>query len=306
MEFKKKYPCTQCIFLTTKESTLAKHMQRHQNVTEGEQVSYSSSPPLSDISPVPVLSSSKLPTLCKSTISEETNPSSPSMIADEVNTSKRIVNVFKIEANIGNKEIVKRNHEEENITFTMPTTQILQNKRARGREVVSEETKFKCRDCERIFNSHQALNQHIKSKHEGVKYACNQCDYQATQQGHLTTHIQFKHEGVKYTCNKCDQQFTHQSSLTAHIQSKHEGVKYVCNQCDQQFTAPNGLTMHIQSKHEGVKYTCNLCNQQFAQQGYLTMHIQSQNEGVKFDCNQCEYQASRKDHLTSHIKRKHL
>ena len=33
MEFKKKYPCTQCIFLTTKESTLAKHMKRHQNVT---------------------------------------------------------------------------------------------------------------------------------------------------------------------------------------------------------------------------------------------------------------------------------
>ena len=95
MEFKKKYPCTQCIFLTTKESTLAKHMRRHQNVTEGEQVSNSSSPPSSDISPV--LSSSKLSTVCKSTISEETNLSSSSMTADEVNTSKRIVNVFSEE-----------------------------------------------------------------------------------------------------------------------------------------------------------------------------------------------------------------
>ena len=49
MEFKKKYPCTQCIFLTTKESTLAKHMKRHQNV-QGEQVSNFSFPRSSDIS----------------------------------------------------------------------------------------------------------------------------------------------------------------------------------------------------------------------------------------------------------------
>ena len=226
MEFKKKYPCTQCIFLTTKESTLAKHMIRHQNVTEGEQVANSYSPPSSDI----------LYANCKSTISEETNPSSPSMIADEVNTSKRIVNVFKIEANIGNKEIVKGNHEEENVTSTMPTTQILQNKRARGREVVSEETKFKCRDCERIFNSHQALNQHIKSKHEGIKYACSQCNYQSTTQSNLTAHIRSKHEGVKYACNQCDYQATTQDSLKRHIQSIHEGVKYACNQCHYQST----------------------------------------------------------------------
>ena len=74
MEFKKKYPCTQCIFLTTKESTLAKHMKRHQNITEGHQASNSSSPPSSDTLPVLGSAKSKLPTFLKSTISEETNP----------------------------------------------------------------------------------------------------------------------------------------------------------------------------------------------------------------------------------------
>ena len=101
MEFKKKYPCTQCIFLTTKESTLAKHMIRHQNVSEDEQVSKSSSPPSIAISAA-VLGSSSLPKALESSISKETN--------------------LSVE-------------------------------------------KFKCKDCERIFKSKQALCYHTKSIH---------------------------------------------------------------------------------------------------------------------------------------------
>ena len=151
MELKKKYPCTQCIFLTTKESTLAKHMKRHQNVSEGKQVSKS-----------PSLPSSATSALCSSSLPK-----------------------------------------------------------AREREVVFEETKFKCQDCERIFNSRQALSHHTKSKHDGIKYACNQCNYQGTTQSNLTIHIQSKHEGVKYACNQCDYQATQQSNLTSHVKRKH-------------------------------------------------------------------------------------
>ena len=166
MEFKKKYPCTQCIFLTTKESTLAKHMIRHQNVSEDERVSKSSSPPSSAISAA-MLGSSSLPKALESSISKETN--------------------LSVE-------------------------------------------KFKCKDCERVFNSYQGVSHHTKSKHEGIKYACNQCNYQGTTQQNLTVHIQSKHEGVKYACNQCDHQATSQRNLRYHIQSKHEGVKYVCDQ----------------------------------------------------------------------------
>ena len=108
------------------------------------------------------------------------------------------------------------------------------NARVQSTKVVSEEAKFQCKDCKRMFNSYQALWHHTKSKHKGVKYACNQCDFQAAQQSNLTRHIQSKHEGVKYVCNQCGLQFTFQSGLTTHIQSKHEGVKYACNQCSQQ------------------------------------------------------------------------
>ena len=73
------------------------------------------------------------------------------------------------------------------------------NKRATT-ELLSDDGKLKCQECERIFNSQPALRYHTKSKHEGVKYACNHCDYQATAKSALTIHIQSKHEGVKYAC----------------------------------------------------------------------------------------------------------
>ena len=120
MEFKNKYPCAQCIFLTTKESTLAKHMIRHQNVTEDEQVTKTSSPPSSDISPVPqAFESSK---------HEETNHSSRSMIADKVKTSKRIKGVID-----DRKQILSSNE---------------------------KETQFKCQFCPLEFNCLDLLEKH--------------------------------------------------------------------------------------------------------------------------------------------------
>ena len=124
MEFKKKYPCTQCIFLTTKESTLAKHMKRHQNI--GEQVSNSFYPSSSDMSPV--LSSSPLPQAFESSKYEETNLSSSSMIADKVKTSKRIKGVID-----DRKQILSSNE---------------------------KETQFKCQFCPLEFNCLDLLEKH--------------------------------------------------------------------------------------------------------------------------------------------------
>ena len=110
-------------------------------------------------------------------------------------------------------------------TLKMQITPKIPNKSTKRRVarsgVLFGDSKFRCQDCESIFNSKQALWYHTKSKHEGVKYACNQCDYEATQQWHLTTHIQSLHEGVKYTCNVCDQQFTQKSHLKTHRKRKH-------------------------------------------------------------------------------------
>ena len=281
MEFKKKHPCTQCIFLTTKESTLAKHMKRHQNITEGHQASNSSSPPSSDTLPVLGSAKSKLPTFFKSTISEETNPSSQNIVADEENNSKRIFNVYseefknlrrknltKAHNNIISDSNTKSNKHENNVigeeeeknsdcesgenVDPQVQTSIFASKSAyrkvRRTEFVTGDSKFQCQECERIFNSQPALWYHRKSKHEGVKYPCNKCDYQAQTQSNLRVHMQSKHKGVRYACNQCDKQFTTQQHLTRHIKSQHEGVKYACNQCDYE-GSKDALSFHLKKRH---------------------------------------------------------
>jgi len=57
----------------------------------------------------------------------------------------------------------------------------------RWTEVISEDGKFLCQDCERTFGGSLGLWQYSKSVHEGteslnVKYACNQCDKHFTEQ----------------------------------------------------------------------------------------------------------------------------
>ena len=146
------------------------------------------------------------------------------------------------------------NEDIENDIQTIPPKSIRSKIRQGTTGVVSEDAKFKCQDCEKVFNSNNALWYHTKSKHEGLKYACNQCDFQATQKCNLTAHIQSKHKNFKYACNQCDYQAVYQKHLTQHIESVHEGIKikYACNQCDYQATTQSNLTQHIQSKHEGV------------------------------------------------------
>ena len=119
----------------------------------------------------------------------------------------------------------------------------------RRKESVGLNGRYACKPCQKTFYKQGNLNEHIRSKHEGVRYACDNCDYQASYKSHLTVHIQSKHEGVRYACDKCDYQAAKQSRLTGHIQTMHEGIRYACDKCDHQATRPFNLNKHIKNKH---------------------------------------------------------
>ena len=145
-----------------------------------------------------------------------------------------------------------------------------------ARADTKEEPKDEPPNKDPVTSTENFKEQNISHKdivHEDVKYACDQCDYQTTQQSSLKIHIQSKHKGYRYACDRCDYRAKKQSHLTTHTQSKHEGVKYACNQCDHQYTDQSSLSRHIKSKHDGVKCT---------QQGNLTQFIQSMHEGIKY------------------------
>ena len=97
-----------------------------------------------------------------------------------------------------------------------------QPQQKRKREVLSENGKYKCDQCQNEYSTSSGLNYHKQTEHEGVKYACDQCDKQFTRQGSLAEHIKSKHEGIKYACEQCHYQATKQSNLTRHIKFVHK------------------------------------------------------------------------------------
>ena len=158
---------------------------------------------------------------------------------------------------------------EQTVVSDYRNKQTLQNKEI---SALSEEKKYECEQCHKIYSRLKSLYQHEKSAHLGVIYACNQCDYQATRQGNLTAHIQSKHEGITHACNQCDYLATKPGNLTRHIQSIHEGIKYACDKCDYQASTQTNLSVHIQSKHDGIRYACNQCDYQATVQQSLPRH----------------------------------
>ena len=67
-------------------------------------------------------------------------------------------------------------------------------------------------------------------KHEMVTY--NQCGQNAHYWTDINQHKKSKHEGVVYCCDQCDFITSYSSDLKVHKNAKHLGIKYICDQCD--------------------------------------------------------------------------
>ena len=63
-------------------------------------------------------------------------------------------------------------------------------------------------------------------------HECQKCNYKTNYIGDLNNHIKSKHEGVKFPCHQCDFKSTWRKNLMAHVKAIHEGGKFPCSQCD--------------------------------------------------------------------------
>ena len=98
-------------------------------------------------------------------------------------------------------------------------TVISDNVSVQAPQIVSDNFRFECDQCDKTYLSREGVKKHKQTAHEGVKYPCDQCDYQATRKYHLTVHIQSMHEGVKWVCDQCEQMFS-RNHLREHIKNK--------------------------------------------------------------------------------------
>ena len=97
------------------------------------------------------------------------------------------------------------------------------------------ENTFKCEICEKTFKNNESKCQHIRSAHGETKFfACNVCNkIFETKNGlnfHLKNHQQ--EDPRKFKCDSCGQFFTQSGFLKTHVKTIHEKQRnYKCDLC---------------------------------------------------------------------------
>lgn len=190
--------------------------------------------------------------------------------------------------------------------------------------------------CNQTFSSKQALNKHIKRRHEKKLYECTfkGCNRYFHKHQHLTIH-EYEHTDVKpFKCifKDCEKRFLLPSKLKQHMkvhsgyQCHHDGCEevfdtwtqlrqhkylqhptlHICTECDKTFTQKNALHQHMKSHcEEREVYTCPRpnCGRTYLEQRNLTAHIKSYHEGHRF-C--CEYEGCDRNFTTKQKCQKHI
>ena len=147
---------------------------------------------------------------------------------------------------------------------------------------------YRCSYCYFLFESKQALNEHIKTLH--VMLSCDLCEYVTYEKSRLTGHKRTKHKkddrAKKYRCDLCDFATTHKSRLPVHIRAKHKkqtqkidstpsiDVKKdgCCSLCDFVPDSTEGMNNHIRTSHNDVMVSCDLCEYVTLHKSLLTVH----------------------------------
>ena len=295
-----KYPCAQCEYKATSETSLQKHIQNTHNGYNGyacDQCDFKGT--------------------TKSILKEHshTTHNGPLFHCDECD--------FKGTAKASLQKHVNSNHPLvypcDYCEYQAATKMVLH------KHILCdhEDKSYKCEKCDYQTVEKKKLVNHMPKHDKQLittlhkKYYCDQCEYQSTTRNSLKIHIESKHEGIKYPCSHCRTEFRCRSDLKRHIRSIHLAIKFNCKQCDYQSKDQTAVKRHVQTAHEGVRYRCDQCEYTttikkilriYIQSSYhknLRSHIQGIHEKRILKCEFCnfqtkwdpEYYGHRKTHL---------
>ena len=123
----------------------------------------------------------------------------------------------------------------------------------RHMEKHSNEKKFGCQECGKLFKGSDGLKYHIK-RHQGIyDFPCIECDKKFVCSASLKTHMLLVHTVEKnYTCQTCGKKFKMKHQYTGHM-TLHTGEKrLVCREgCDKRFRIISTRKQH-ERLHRGV------------------------------------------------------
>jgi len=89
------------------------------------------------------------------------------------------------------------------------------------RKETTDESSFKCSECDFTSTNKPNVLRHKKSVHLQEKFPCGQCDSILKRKDHLKQHILSVHEKVKYSCDACDFVAGFPQMITTHKRKSH-------------------------------------------------------------------------------------
>ncbi|CAH2067504.1 unnamed protein product, partial [Iphiclides podalirius] len=173
-------------------------------------------------------------------------------------------------------------------------------------EQQADNNKFKCNQCDKIFNSKQSRSLHVKAVHQGERpYKCVECGaafgYPRSLALHAISHRR-KTSSKGYACDLCGKVLNHPSSVVYHKQAAHAGQRFVCGTCGKHFRHKQLLQRH-QLVHSQLRpFACKSCNATFKTKANLINH-QLLHSGIKkYSCEICKHKFAHKTSLTLHMR----
>ena len=122
--------------------------------------------------------------------------------------------------------------------------------------MMNDQTRNMCDFCEKIFDSIQDLELHIKQIHIQLCPEAT-CGKSFQSGSELLSHYTQMHKNYQLTCDKCEKIFSCPKNTVGHkilcTECLENGEFYKCNFCSQTFTSKILQTKHSARSHKGKK-----------------------------------------------------
>ena len=189
-----------------------------------------------------------------------------------------------------------------------------------------ETGEFKCRQCECIFPTLDAIQAHTLRYKDGIKmFKCCTCQ-RRFKYGTWYAHIKRCYIGFEFKCPKCLDVLPSYAKLKKHSRECGKEVQpigdsrkprslvkteFTCELCDQSFMYRSVYTNHME-KHDRVPnmysslpdghYRCKLCNVKFESTAEILEHNKSQPNSNLLKCCVCPKVLKNKTGFTGHAR----
>ena len=167
-------------------------------------------------------------------------------------------------------------------------------------------TRFKCEQCDKIFDRKDRLKVHGIKHSQEKNYLCTLCPKRFKNMDSLRLHKKRHNGDEDFKCEHCEKRYVASSLLKAHIRDKHEisPEMFTCDHCKKEFNKKAKLKIHM-THHTGEKpFKCRVgCEKGFRNRAPREDH-ERMHRGVKeFQCTLCPKMFMKTSNLRVHVKR---